>query len=175
MKKSNVIVLAVSALVAVFLLWLWFYLGFNNVDSPTDLALAIGWWVGIAAIVALIVYLERKRQQQVRTIYVSPTALYNSERGIVALKESFCTDAMESILQKLEYNFNKEDLPSNKTFDYRYVVQTNEYKEQGLEGGQASDSGQPKWTGKVTKIDRENGNTETDFSSIEELRTALAA
>lgn len=173
MKKSNVIVLAVSALVAVFLLWLWFYLGFNNVDSPTDLALAIGWWVGIAAIVALIAYLERKRQQQVRTIYVSPTALYNSERGIVALKESSCTDAMESILQQLEYNFNKEDLPSNKTFDYRYVVQTNEYKEQGSEDDQ--DSSQPKWTGKVTKIDRENGNTETDFSSIEELRTALAA
>ncbi len=173
MKKNNVIVLAISAVAAAFLLWLWFYLGFNNVDSPTDLALAIGWWVGIVAIVAILIYLERKRQKQIRTIYVSPTALYNSERGIVALKGDSFTDAMEGILQQLEYNFNKEDLPSSKTFDFRYVVQTDEYKEQDSEDDQ--ESSEPKWTGKVTKIDPENGNTETDFGNVAELRTALAA
>ncbi len=174
MKKNNVIVLAISAVAAAFLLWLWFYLGFNRIDNPLDLVLAILWWVGIAALVALITYMERKRQRQIRTIYVSPTALYNSEKGIVALKEASSVEAMEGILQQLEYNFDKADLPSKKTFDYRYVVQTDEYKENDSDSEEASSS-EPKWTGKVIKIDRENGNTETDFASIQELRTALAA
>ncbi len=173
MKKNNIIVLAISAVAAAFLLWLWFYLGFNQIDNPLDLVLAILWWVGIAVIVGLIVYLERKRQRQIRTIYVSPTALYNSEKGIVALKEVSSVDAMEGILQELEYNFDKADLPSKKTFDYRYIVQTDEYKEQDSED--TDNSNEPKWSGKVIKIDRENGNTETDFASIQELRTALAA
>ena len=79
MKKSNVIVLAVAALVAAFLLFLWYYLGFNHIDSPFDLVLTVVWWLGIALIVGGIIYVERKRQRQIRTIYVSPTALYNSE------------------------------------------------------------------------------------------------
>ncbi len=174
MKKNNVIVLAISAVAAAFLLWLWFYLGFNHIDNPLDLVLAILWWVGIAALVALITYMERKRQRQIRTIYVSPTALYNSEKGIVALKEASSVEAMEGILQQLEYNFDKADLPSKKTFDYRYVVQTDEYKENDSDS-EKDFSNEPKWTGKVIKIDRENGNTETDFASIQELRTALAA
>ncbi len=174
MKKNNIIVLAISAVAAAFLLWLWFYLGFNRIDNPLDLVLAIVWWVGIAALVALISYLERKRQRQIRTIYVSPTALYNSEKGIVALKEASSVEAMEGILQQLEYNFDKADLPSKKTFDYRFVVQTNEYKENDSDSMEG-ESSEPKWTGKVIKIDRENGNTETDFASIQELRTALAA
>ena len=174
MKKNNIIVLAISAVAAAFLLWLWFYLGFNHIDNPLDLVLAIVWWVVIAALVVLISHMERKRQRQIRTIYVSPTALYNSEKGIVALKEASSVEAMEGILQQLEYNFDKQDLPSKKTFDYRFVVQTNEYKENGSDSAEG-ESNEPKWTGKVIKIDRENGNTETDFASIQELRTALAA
>ena len=81
---------------------------------------------------------------------------------------------MEGILQQLEYNFDKADLPSKKTFDYRFVVQTNEYKENDSDFTEG-ESNEPKWTGTVIKIDRENGNTETDFASIQELRTALAA
>lgn len=174
MKKNNIIVLAISAVAAAFLLWLWFYLGFNRIDNPLDLVLAIVWWVVVAALVVLINYLERKRQRQIRTIYVSPTALYNSEKGIVALKEASSVEAMEGILQQLEYNFDKADLPSKKTFDYRFVVQTNEYKEKDSDSTEG-ESNEPKWTGKVIKIDRENGNTETDFACIQELRTALAA
>ncbi len=174
MKKNNIIVLAISAVAAAFLLWLWFYLGFNHIDNPLDLVVAIVWWVVIAALVVLISYMERKRQRQIRTIYVSPTALYNSEKGIVALKEASSVEAMEGILQQLEYNFDKQDLPSKKTFDYRFVVQTNEYKENDSDSTEG-ESSEPKWTGTVIKIDRENGNTETDFASIQELRTALAA
>ena len=49
MKTNNKIVLIVSALLAAFLLFLWFYLDFNQVDSPLDLLIAILWWVIIAA------------------------------------------------------------------------------------------------------------------------------
>ena len=96
MKKSNVIALAVAALVAAFLLFLWYYLGFNHIDNPFDLVLTICWWIGIGLIVAGIMYVEHKRQRQIRTIYVSPTALYNSEKGIVALHDTTMMEAMRT-------------------------------------------------------------------------------
>ena len=170
MKKSNVIVLAVAALVAAFLLFLWYYLGFNHIDNPFDLVLTICWWIGIGLIVAGIMYVEHKRQRQIRTIYVSPTALYNSEKGIVALHDTTMVEAMRTILEKLEYDFSREDLPDKKTFDYRFVVQTDEYKEGNEEKGE-----EPTWKGTVTKIDRENGNVETSFEDEEELMNVLAA
>ena len=170
MKKSNVIVLAVAALVAAFLLFLWYYLGFNHIDNPFDLVLTICWWIGIGLIVAGIMYVEHKRQRQIRIIYVSPTALYNSEKGIVALHETTMMEAMRTNLEKLEYDFSREDLPDKKTFDYRFVVQTDEYKEGNEEKGE-----EPTWKGTVTKIDRENGNVETSFEDEEELMNVLAA
>ncbi len=170
MKKSNVIVLAVAALVAAFLLFLWHYLGFNRIDNPFDLVLTICWWIGIGLIVSGIMYVEHKRQRQICTIYVSPTALYNSEKGIVALHDTTMMEAMRNILEKLEYDFSREDLPDKKTFDYRFVVQTDEYKEGNEEKGE-----EPTWKGTVTKIDRENGNVETSFEDEEELMNVLAA
>lgn len=170
MKKSNVIVLAVAALVAAFLLFLWYYLGFNRIDNPFDLVLTICWWIGIGLIVSGIMYVEHKRQRQIRTIYVSPTALYSSEKGIVALHDTTMMEAMRNILEKLEYDFSREDLPDKKTFDYRFVVQTDEYKEGNEEKGE-----EPTWKGTVTKIDRENGNVETSFEDEEELMNVLAA
>ena len=170
MKKSNVIVLAVAALVAAFLLFLWYYLGFNRIDSPFDLVLTVCWWIGIGLIVAGIMYVEHRRQRQIRTIYVSPTALYNSEKGIVALHDTTLMEAMHNILGELDYDFSREDLPDKKTFDYRFVVQTDEYKEGNDEKGE-----EPTWKGTVTKIDRENGNVETPFEDEQELLSVLAA
>ena len=170
MKKSNFVVFAIALLASVGLLALWYYLGFYRIDSPFDLALSIGWWVGIVLLVAGIVYVERRRQRQIRTIYVSPTALYNSEQGIVALHDTTTMAAMRGILEELEYSFKKEDLPDQKTFDYRFVVQTDEYKEGDEEKGE-----EPTWKGTVTKIDRENGNVETSFEDEQELQSALAA
>ena len=170
MKKSNVIALAVAALVAAFLLFLWYYLGFNHIDNPFDLVLTICWWIGIGLIVAGIMYVEHKRQRQIRSNYAAPTALYNSEKGIVALHDTTMMEAMRTILEKLEYDFSREDLPDKKTFDYRFVVQTDEYKEGNEEKGE-----EPTWKGTVTKIDRENGNVETSFEDEEELMNVLAA
>lgn len=228
MKKNNYIVIAVAAILGAFLLFLWYYLGFNKIDNPLDLALTVLWWVADAAIVAGIVHFEKKRQEQIRTIYVSPAALFNSERGVVSVPDAADrVEAMESILQGLTYDFSNEDMPDQKDFEYLYVVQTEKYEaakkaeEEGaveahgraagdgagvasaaVEGAavaaaatedatetvaavavadlatDASDSEgakQPKWEGKVTRIDRENGNVETKFSSMEELAALLAA
>ena len=44
MRKSNWLILAVLAVAAGLFLWLWYYLGFNFVDDPFDLVLAVVWW-----------------------------------------------------------------------------------------------------------------------------------
>lgn len=112
MKKSNFIVLGISAIAAALLLALWYYLGFNHIDNPFDLVLAIVWWVGIVVIAVVIARLERQRQRQIRTIYVSPTALYNSESGVVGLKGVTAVEGMQSILRNLKYGFDKRRCPS---------------------------------------------------------------
>lgn len=55
MRKSNYLVLGAAAVDAALLLVLWYHLGFNRIDSPLDLVLAIVWWVGIVAIAAILV------------------------------------------------------------------------------------------------------------------------
>lgn len=172
MKKSNFLILGIAAVAAALLLFLWYYLGLNAVDEPFDLVLAVCWWVGIVAIAAVIVKLEANRKRQIRTIYVSPTALYNSESGVVGLKDAENVAVMQDILNGLEYGFDKKAMPETSKFDYRFVVQTDEYKPAS---DQDEEGSQPKWTGKVVKIDRENGNVETQFEDEQQLREALAA
>ena len=41
MKKSNVIITVVLAAVSIFLLALWYMLGFNEIDSPLDLVISV--------------------------------------------------------------------------------------------------------------------------------------
>ena len=31
-------------------MWAWFALGFNHVDDPLDLVVAIVWWLAVAAV-----------------------------------------------------------------------------------------------------------------------------
>ena len=50
MRKSNWTILAVLAVAAGFFLWLWYYLGFNFVDEPLDLVLAVAWWAMVVAL-----------------------------------------------------------------------------------------------------------------------------
>lgn len=217
MKKNNYVVIALAAVLGAFLLFLWYYLGFNKIDNPLDLVLSILWWVADAAVVAGIVHFEKKRQEQIRTIYVSPAALFNSERGVVSVPDAAQrVGAMESILQSLSYDFSNEDMPGRDDFEYLYVVQTEKYKaadkdeakdraaeasvsaeaasgnepadsaqaaqtsqaagaEKAPEASEAADRRQPEWEGKVIRIDRENGNEETRFSSLDELAALLAA
>jgi hypothetical protein len=217
MKKINWIVLIALAAFAVLLLILWYYLGYSQIDNPLDLVLSLVWFAVIVVVALLIALAENKRRAQIRTVYVSPTALFNSERGMVGLKGVDRVDAIQSVLEDLKYGFDKKELPSAKKFDYQYVVQTDEFKQRGEEeiygadaqasasardgaetasaAGSAAATGksaeaaasnaqkapeasdgakEPKWTGTVIKLDRENGNVETKFNGIAELRAALA-
>ena len=70
MKKSNWILLTVFLIASIFLLWLWYYLGFNRVDNPLDLVLSIIWWVVIVVSFVVISRAEKKRREEIRTIYV---------------------------------------------------------------------------------------------------------
>ena len=170
MKKSNFIVLGISAIAAALLLALWYYLGFNHIDNPLDLVLAIVWWIGIVVIAVVIARLERQRQRQIRTIYVSPTALYNSESGVVGLKGATAVEGMQSILRNLKYGFDKKAMPDQAKFDYRFVVQTDEFKPADEEKQEEGT-----WKGTVIRIDRENGNEEIGFDNEQALKEALVA
>lgn len=169
MKKSNWIVLAIAVLIDVFLLWLWFFLGFNQVDSPLDLVISIIWLAVIVAVIVGVNRLERQREKRLRTIYVSPTAVFNKERGLVSLGSAAAAPSvMEGILKDMEYDFDLKEMSKPEEFDCRYVVQTDEYKTAGGEGSE------PTWKGTVVAIDRVAGNREMPFSSRSELAAALA-
>lgn len=191
MKKNNYLVMGLAVLVSAFLLWLWFHLGFNQVDNPLDLVVSVLWWVLDALIIAGVVRFERSRQRQIRTIYVAPNALFNSERGVVSVEGAQeRVDVMQDILEQLAYDFSNQDMPEQGEFEYRYVVQTDKFEKAdkdpqdkveafeapvaaGEAGGQQTD--EPTWKGKVIKIDRQNGNVETEFSNLAGLKAALAA
>ena len=169
MKKSNYLILAVSALVSIFLLYLWYSLGFNKIDGPLDMVISIVWWVLIAVLVVWINKLEKTRQQRIRTMYLAPAVLYNSETGVRRLQAGVNTvEAMREILEGLEYGFDTQDLPSRDEVDFAYVVKTDEYKP-----AQDKDS-EPTWKGSVVKIDRAGENIETAIDRIQQLSAALA-
>lgn len=183
MRKSNYLVLGAAAIVAALLLVLWYHLGFNRIDSPLDLTLAIVWWVGIVAVAAILVRVEERRRRQVRTLYVSPKSLYSSELGMVGIGEAGAVEAMRGMLGQLKYGFDSKGLPDRKKFDYRFVVRTDEFKEHDGEGSKPADDApvssaaqrkDPTWKGTVIKVDRENGNSETPFDGIDQLKAALA-
>ena len=113
MQKSNVIILAILAVAAGFFLWLWYYLGFNFVDDPFDLVLAVVWWAVVVVLVVGIHTAEKKRQRCVRTAYIAPGVLFNSEAGLVDLdafeEGTTLVDALEHTLADLKYSFDRED------------------------------------------------------------------
>ena len=169
MKKSNYLVLAISALVSIFLLYLWYSLGFNQIDNPLDLVISIIWWALIVALVVWINKLEKTRQQRIRTVYLAPAALYNSETGVRELEDGANpVEAMQTVLEGLEYGFDTQDLPSRDEVDFTYVVKTEEYKPA------EDEDPEPTWKGSVIKIDRAGENSETDFDGIGQLSAALA-
>ena len=55
MRKNNWIVAAIAAVACGVLLWAWFALGFNHVDDPLDLVVAVVWWLAVAAVVCVLV------------------------------------------------------------------------------------------------------------------------
>lgn len=169
MKKSNVILTAVIVVVSAFLLWLWYFLGFNNVDSPLDLVLSVIWWIIVAVGVALVVKVEKSRREKIRTAYVGAGRIYNSESGVLTLGAgASAADSVAAVLASLDYGFDRVDGPDpndeEHPADWSHVVRTSKYEpERNDDDGQRQNE---TWEGEVVVV--ATGNT-VPFSSREEL------
>lgn len=125
MRKSNWFVLALASIAAAVLLWLWYYLGFNRVDSPLDLVVAIIWWVVIVAVAFAIKHTEDKRRERMRTAFVGDGFLYNPETGLLVseLGESEVA-LLERTLADLTYSNKIVALDKDEQLPFRWVVHT---------------------------------------------------
>lgn len=154
MKKSNVIVFVIFAIISVFLLWLWYTLGLNKVDAPLDLILSIIWWVVIVVAGIVIYRVEKVRKQRIRTLYVSDDLIFNSELGSKSYDNP--VDLMtvaEEILNDIKYNFNKETIPNKDAFPVKFFIRTNKYKKDDTWEGEVVNAE----TGRATEFEDKDG------------------
>ncbi len=184
MKKSNVIVFALLAACSAFLLWLWYFLGFDRIDGPFDLVLSVVWWVVIAVAVIVVVKVEQVRRVRVRTVYVGEYATFNSEKGLIPLvNEVSVQDKVSAIIEGLTYDFTREEFPDKGRFRPKYFIRTTTFEPGGqdgqAEGEEAAESAlvagcpQPKkWRGEVVVA---GTGEQRAFDTPEGLATILAA
>ncbi|MBQ3301690.1 MAG: hypothetical protein IJH04_06070 [Eggerthellaceae bacterium] len=174
MRKNNWIVYVIVLLVSAFLLWLWYWLGFDHVDAPLDLVLSVIWWIGVALACFGIHRVEEKRRMRIRTCYVAPNLLYNSEAGTQALRESDAETvvlAVQSVLEGLEYGFDikerPEDAQGNKIpFEYVISSEVFEVKREDEEGSDARN--EVTWKGEVAIVSRPDDEPLV-FGNVDEL------
>ena len=163
MRKNNWIVAAIAAVACGVLLWAWFALGFNHVDDPLDLIVAIVWWLAVAAVVGGIVWAEGKRREKMRLAFVGEGVVYNPEAGLVM------PDAGESELAALERTLSGMAFPDEvAALDervrpaFRWVVRSRKFDRNG-----------EVWEGEVVAHDPDA--EPRPFSSREDLAALLAA
>lgn len=192
MRKSNWLIAAILVLASIFFLWLWFYLGFNLVDNPLDLVVSIIWWAVVAGGCYCIHQAEQKRQERVRTTYVAPSAVFNSEAGLVDLNGASAVEGIQQVLEGLEYNFDIKDFPSNSEAKFDYIVRSTKFEVEkgseqgatgsgdattanGASGATGSASSQVKtWEGEVVRVAAPDEEPR-EFTSKEQLEAILAA
>lgn len=173
MKKSNVLITAVIVVVSAFLLWLWYNLGFNHVDSPLDLVLSVVWWAIVVVGVVLVAKAEKTRQESVRTVYLGEGRLYNSETGVRMLSAgASVADSLAAVLAGLTYGFDREAAPDpndeENPANWTHVVRTSKY-----EPARTDEDGERKdetWEGEVVVV--ETGKA-IPFDSRERLATII--
>lgn len=158
MRKSNWIILAVLASASAFFLWLWYYLNFNLVDNPVDLAFTIVWWAAIIAGCVGIHLAERRRQERVRTAFLAPGLIYNCEAGMVPVEAgSSAVDKLQQTLAELSYSFDLQDDPASKRVRFSHIIRTAKF----ADGGKT-------WEGEVVSVVYPNA-APRPFSSRDEL------
>lgn len=144
MRKSNWIIAAVLLLASIAFLWIWHALQFDLVDNPLDIVVTVVWWVVIAAACVAIHWAEKKRQERIRTIFVAPGLIYNSEMGVIRLgSDAELIDALQSVLTNLTYGFDLASLPENSRVRFKQIVRSSRF-------GQAGDV----WEGEVVEVAR---------------------
>lgn len=157
MRKSNWIIFGIIVVASIFFLWLWFYLGLNAVDWPLDLIVTIIWWLIIIVLCYVIHRSEKRRQKALRTIFLAPTMVYNRERGAVKIEPGTpAVPVMQKVLSGMKYGFDYYDIPSNQTVRFKYIVQTDKFKDDG-----------DTWEGEVINVAR--AKDPMKFSDMEEL------
>lgn len=144
MRKSNWIIAAVLLLASVAFLWIWHALQFDLVDNPLDIVVTVVWWVVIVAACVAIHWAEKKRQERIRTIFVAPGLLYNSEMGVVRLSpDDEVVDALQAILSNLTYGFELAELPANSRVRFQRIVHSSKFGDAGAT-----------WEGDVVEVSR---------------------
>ena len=165
MKKTNIVFLAVAAVVSIFLLWLWYFLNFNLVDNPLDLVLSIIWWVIAVGVIFAVTKVEQRRQQRIRTVYLAKGEMFNSEEGLVAIEsKEGLADSMKEMLVDLEYNFKRNDFPEEEEFTPLCMVRTMKLKVKKEEDQE------DEWEGEVVNVLTKG---EYEFKNEDELKQLL--
>lgn len=182
MRKGNVLVFALFAVVSVLLLG--YQLGRSQVDGSTALVIAVIWWMVIGVAVLAAVRAERLRRRRIRTVYVDDYATFNSERGLMFFENvEPLEETVAAILESLEYGFSRIDFPDHDRFDAKYFIRTEKFKVFDQGGCRSDDlSGSPMsarqgmpdqkvWKGEVVVIAT---GQRCPFKTPEELAGILA-
>lgn len=163
MKKSNIAIIAILVVASIVFLSLWFALGFNVVDSPLDLVLAIVWWVIIIAICVAIHRAEQKRQQATRIVFVADDVLFNSEAGIVPLRGKdgdVIVAQIRETLNNLQYDVADPEVPNDSKIRFKYIVRSPKFSNNGAV-----------WEGEVVTLSQ--SSLPQSFSNERELARML--
>ena len=159
MRKTNWIILTVSAIFAVLLVMLWYYLDFDAIDAPLDLVLGIVWVVGVAIVAIVLTRLENKRRLLLRTMYVNGPLCFNTAVGPIPFEGTGdLVGKASQALDMIDYEEDPQHAPD--TFKPAYTVVTDKY-----------DSNKDTWRGKV--VDDATG-AEYGFDSAERLASILS-
>lgn len=144
MRRSNWIIAAVLLLASVVFLWVWHALQFDLVDNPLDIVVTVIWWVVILVACLAIHWAEKKRQERIRTIFIAPGLLYNSEIGVVRIEPGAeLVDVLQSVLSNLTYGFDLAELPSNSRVRFQRIVHSSKFDHAGAT-----------WEGDVVEVSR---------------------
>lgn len=163
MRKSNWIIIAIVIVASIIFLGMWFYFGFNLVDNPLDLVITILWWLLVIAICVAINKFENERCRAIRTMFLGPGTIYNSEAGIISLGEDGrYVPAMRKTLSDLDYGFKKQDATDsdNNRICFQCIVNTDKFKNNGRT-----------WEGEVVEVT--DPNNPHKFNSMTELSNLL--
>ena len=164
MRKNNWIVAGVAVVASIALLALWFGLGFNHVDTPLDLVVAILWWVVVAAVIAGIMVAEQKRRQKMRLAFVGDGVLYNAERGIVLVENGWDeVSTLQRTLDSLSYADQAAELSRRSRPAFRWVVRARTF-----------DQGGGVWEGEVLPVGDPSAQA-VPFGSRDELARLIGA
>lgn len=164
MRKSNWLVVAIAVVAAAALLWLWYFLGFNHIDDPLDLVIAIVWWVVIALVVIAIKRAEDRRRQKMRIAFIGDGFLYNPESGLVVPDqgESEVT-LLERVLTQMTYPDKVVSLDEDERLTFRWIVRSFKFADDG-----------DVWKGEVSSVHKPDEDP-ISFESREDLAALLSA